>query len=63
LAGAAASESDLVENGCAQCSLTDGTLRVWESSAAIETTEAAQALVDAKGAYEDIEIHGTYERE
>jgi hypothetical protein len=63
LAGAAASQSDLVENGCADCRLTDGTLRVWESSTPIQTAEAAQALVDANGAHEDIEIHGTYERE
>ncbi len=62
LAGAAASQSDMVVNDCAECKLTDGTLRVWESSTPITTAEAAQALVNAQGAHEDIEIQANYER-
>lgn len=63
LAGAAASQSDVVENGCGECGLADGALYVWGSPTPIETQEDAQALVDAAGLYQYIEFHETYERE
>jgi hypothetical protein len=63
IAGAAASDSDLVMNGCAECTFASSGFHVYESTTPILTAEEAQALIDLQGVPQVVEFDGTYEDE
>jgi hypothetical protein len=54
IAGAASSQSDVVTNGCSECTLSQGTLYVWASPAPLDTKDDVVALITA--APEDVRI-------
>jgi hypothetical protein len=62
IAGVAASESDLVANGCQECPLSEGTMQVWAVATAVTTAEQAQAVVDGGEPTLEININERYEQ-
>jgi hypothetical protein len=62
IAGVAFSESDVVANGCQECTLSQGTLRVWESAAPVESQDDAVALLAQGEADVEIMIDERYEQ-
>lgn len=61
IAGVAASESDLVANGCQECTLSQGTLEVWTAATAVTTVDDAAALVASGDPTDVVQIDERYE--
>jgi hypothetical protein len=62
IAGAASSESDVVANGCQECSLSQGTMQVWAVATAVTTADQARAVVDGGEPMLEIDIDERYEQ-
>jgi hypothetical protein len=61
IAGVAFSESDVVANGCNECTLSQGRIRVWASTNPIETDAEAATLVGGAEPDQTVTIHEHYE--
>jgi len=62
IAGAAASESDVVTNGCNECTLSQGTMQIWAVGSAVTTTDEARAVVEGDAPTLEIDIDQRYEQ-
>jgi len=68
IAGAIASRSDVVENGCQECPLSSARLKVWQTTALASDQAAAEAaaldppalVIEAQGHYRKVTGAGFY---
>lgn len=60
VAGAIASETDTVENGCQECSFVSASLAFWKTSSLITDASAARAVVAASMPLASIRADGRY---
>lgn len=62
IAGAASSESDVVTNGCQECTLSQGTMQIWAVGSAVTTTDEARAVVEGDAPTLELDIDERYEQ-
>jgi hypothetical protein len=62
IAGAVASESDVVANGCQECSFSSTQLRIWKTSSAVTDVATAQNVMGASAPVATVHADGHYEQ-
>lgn len=60
VAGAVSSESDVVANGCQECTLSQATLQIWAASVEPADKDAVVALINTFPPIEVVDVDETY---